>query len=76
MTQRALRAGSVTLIIKNYVKQHRNAEVIGLGNKRDYYEVLGISKSADEAAVSYTHLDVYKRQVIIVAGFEFTRTIS
>lgn len=61
MTQKALRAGSVTLIIKNYVKQHRNAEVIGLGNKRDYYEVLGISKSADEAAIKKAYRKLAKK---------------
>ena len=53
-------------------------------SKRDYYEVLGVSRDADDAtlkkayrqvakkyhpdmnpgAVSYTHLDVYKRQVM------------
>ena len=65
---------------------------LGLAEKRDYYEVLGIQKGASEdeikkayrkqakkyhpdlhpgdkeaeekfKAVSYTHLDVYKRQV-------------
>ena len=41
--------------------------------KRDYYEVLGVDKNADDAAlkkayrapVSYTHLDVYKRQFLV-----------
>ena len=46
--------------------------------KKDYYDVLGVERGADEKAikraykklamqypVSYTHLDVYKRQVLL-----------
>ncbi len=43
------------------MKQHRNAEVIRLGNKRDYYEVLGISKSADEAAIKKAYRKLAKK---------------
>ena len=44
-----------------FISQYEESEVTSMGAKRDYYEVLGISRSADKDAIKKAYRKMAKK---------------